>query len=136
MELSVLHAQKLESLGVLAGGIAHDFNNLLTTILGNADLARQEIDPAGPARLYLDQIDRASRLSSSAPPARAPSRTAAGTVCAASSAIAAPASASDAQPTHAGPSPPAIWATIAASVATMTAPISRFIGRAAVVTRR
>ncbi|HEY7372406.1 MAG TPA: PAS domain-containing protein [Polyangia bacterium] len=61
LELSVLQAQKLESLGVLAGGIAHDFNNLLTTILGNADLARMESSPDSPARGFLDDIVRASR---------------------------------------------------------------------------
>jgi signal transduction histidine kinase/DNA-binding response OmpR family regulator len=45
LEEQMQHAQKLESLGVLAGGLAHDFNNLLTGVLGNACLALRELPP-------------------------------------------------------------------------------------------
>ncbi len=55
-EARLLHAQKLESLGVLAGGIAHDFNNLLMAILGNADMALAELPHGVPARQYLAEI--------------------------------------------------------------------------------
>lgn len=51
------HAQRLESLGVLAGGIAHDFNNLLAAIEGNAELARMELKGMPSAMEHLRQID-------------------------------------------------------------------------------
>ena len=60
MEEQMLHAQKLESLGVLAGGIAHDFNNILMSIIGNADLALMRINKESPAVENLHQIERAS----------------------------------------------------------------------------
>jgi len=50
------HAQRLESLGVLAGGIAHDFNNLLTAILGNAELARGKLDDKPAVTGHIDNI--------------------------------------------------------------------------------
>jgi PAS domain S-box-containing protein len=60
LEAKVQHAQKLESLGVLAGGIAHDFNNLLVGILGNAGLALDELRDEAPAREQLADIQTAA----------------------------------------------------------------------------
>ncbi len=61
LEAQVQQTQKLESLGVLAGGIAHDFNNLLVGILGNADLAHEELPPSSPARETVKEIETAAR---------------------------------------------------------------------------
>jgi len=61
LERRVQHSQKLESLGVLAGGIAHDFNNILVGILGNADLARQDLTADSPALASVKAIEQAAR---------------------------------------------------------------------------
>jgi len=60
LQSQVRHAQKLESLGLLAGGIAHDFNNLLVGILGNADLALTDASPESPVRPALEAVKRAA----------------------------------------------------------------------------
>ncbi len=60
LEKQLLHAQKLESLGVLAGGIAHDFNNILTSIMGNADLALMRLNPESPAVDNLRRIEQSA----------------------------------------------------------------------------
>ena len=61
LECRVLHAQKLDSLGVLAGGIAHDFNNLLTGMLGSANLALELLPGDAPARSLIRHIERAGQ---------------------------------------------------------------------------
>jgi len=60
-EAQVQQAQKLESLGILAGGIAHDFNNILVGILGNADLALEDLPVGSSARAYLHQINLSAK---------------------------------------------------------------------------
>jgi PAS domain S-box-containing protein len=65
---AMIHAQKLEGLGLLAGGIAHDFNNLLVAILGNAELARDSMDEDLEAVEFLRDVEssaeRAAELTS------------------------------------------------------------------------
>jgi PAS domain S-box-containing protein len=60
LEAQVQHAQRLQSLGILAGGLAHDFNNLLTVILGNARMALQELQSGSPAVENLAEIETAA----------------------------------------------------------------------------
>jgi PAS domain S-box-containing protein len=61
LEEQMRHAQKLESLGVLAGGIAHDFNNLLTSVLGYASMAAKELPLESAARPMLEEVEKAAQ---------------------------------------------------------------------------
>lgn len=60
LEAQVQHAQRLQSLGILAGGLAHDFNNLLTIIMGNARIALLDLPPGSPATQNLAEIETAT----------------------------------------------------------------------------
>ncbi len=61
LQEQMLHAQKLEGLGVMASGIAHDFNNLLTAMLGNASLARMQLPKESRVGSFLDEIESAAK---------------------------------------------------------------------------
>ncbi|MFN7123852.1 MAG: ATP-binding protein [Hydrogenophaga sp.] len=61
LQAQLAQSQKMEALGTLAGGVAHDFNNILAAILGNADLARQDLPTHAASRESLHEISTAAR---------------------------------------------------------------------------
>jgi len=61
LETQLRESQKMQAMGTMAGGIAHDFNNILSAILGNVDLAKQDIEADSPALPSLHEIDKAGR---------------------------------------------------------------------------
>lgn len=59
LEAQLQQSQKIESIGTLTGGIAHDFNNILSIIIGNTELAVDNLSEGNPAHFNLEKIKSA-----------------------------------------------------------------------------
>ncbi len=61
MERRIQSARRLESLGILAGGIAHDFNNILMAVLGNIELAKDDLPEEARVQRFLRESENATQ---------------------------------------------------------------------------
>ena len=64
MQGALHHAQKMESLGLLASGIAHDFNNFLTVIRGQAERLLKNLPNDDTRRRWVSSILKVSERAS------------------------------------------------------------------------
>lgn len=60
----LIHAQRMEDIGILAGGIAHDFRNMLTPVLGFAQLIKLAVAEHSPIYTYAENIIAAAEKAS------------------------------------------------------------------------
>src|SRR5690242_5512595 len=58
LQAQLAHAQKLESLGLLAGTVAHDFNNVLAAIRGYGEMLAR--DATGRSAEHVNEILKAA----------------------------------------------------------------------------
>lgn len=60
LELRLLQAQKLETIGKLSSGMAHDFSNLLSSIFGSLNLLKKRVPQEEDIFRLLDNIENCS----------------------------------------------------------------------------
>ena len=60
-ETKRLQAKKMESLGTMAGSIAHNFNNLLMVVLGNLELAREDVPESSSTLVNIQRASNAAQ---------------------------------------------------------------------------
>jgi two-component system, cell cycle sensor histidine kinase and response regulator CckA len=65
LEETLIQAQKMESVGLLAGGIAHDFNNILTGVLGYSSLMKGNLKTDEKMHKYADLIEKSAKRAAS-----------------------------------------------------------------------
>lgn len=64
-EARELRLERLETIAMLTGGIAHDFNNLLVGMLGNLELAKEQIEPGTDLAALVGEAEDAALRSKS-----------------------------------------------------------------------
>jgi signal transduction histidine kinase len=64
IEAQLQHAQKLESIGIMAAGVAHDFNNLLAIIHGHSSQMLEHMEPTDNAYFGLMEVRKAAEQGS------------------------------------------------------------------------
>ncbi|BDD88377.1 PAS domain S-box protein [Desulfofustis limnaeus] len=63
LQVQLIQAQKMESIGRLAGGVAHDYNNMLGVILGYTEMALEKLYEDDPLHKDLAEIQKAAERS-------------------------------------------------------------------------
>ncbi|MFA5205895.1 MAG: LytS/YhcK type 5TM receptor domain-containing protein [Lentisphaeria bacterium] len=63
LEMQLVQARKMESVGRLAGGVAHDFNNMLQAILGHCSMALERAGADATLREDLEGVQQAASRS-------------------------------------------------------------------------
>ena len=63
LQIQLVQAQKMETIGRLAGGVAHDINNQLQVIFGFAEMAKALVESNDPIYAHIQEVKKAASQS-------------------------------------------------------------------------